>query len=420
MGKVFELACVICGATYREGPGLYVCRSCGDQGTLRVSYDYAAARRALARETLLAIPFVDQWRYLPLLPLDKEPLIPLRVGGTPLYAVPRLRELLGLKHLWVKDDTPNPSGSLKDRASAVAILKARELGFKEIATASTGNAAASLACLSASLDMPCHIFVPESAPVAKLVQLLVFGADLIPVKGSYDDAFRLCIEACQAFKWFNRNTGYNPYTVEGKKTVSLEIAEQLGWRAPDTIVVPTGDGCILSGVWKGFTDLQRIGLIDRLPRLIAAQAEGSQAIKRAFEGDGVLRPVEVNTLADSIAVSLPRNGLMAVQDLKASGGLAVSVTDSEILEAMRTLGRTSGIFGEPAGVAALAALIKLLSGGAIRRDERVVILVTGSGLKDVRSALKAVSPPRALECSLEAVKAHNLRGRGQGRTTEDY
>jgi threonine synthase len=406
MGKVTELTCVICGAVYREGSVLYLCPSCGDLATLRVSYDYDAARRALTREALSGKALVDQWRYLPLLPLEyTDELIPLRVGGTPLYAVPGLRKVLRLEHLWVKDDTTNPSGSLKDRASAVAILKAREFGYKEIATASTGNAAASLASLSASIGMPCHIFVSESASVAKMAQLLVFGADVVPVQGSYDDAFRLCIEACQAFGWFNRNTGYNPYTVEGKKTVSMEIAEQLGWEAPDTIIVPAGDGCILSGVWKGFIDLQRIGLIHRLPRLVAAQAEGSQAIKQAFDGDGIIRPVEVNTLADSISVSLPRNGVMAVQDLKDSRGLAVAVSDDEILEAMRLLGRTSGIFGEPAGVAALAALMKLRSGGAIRRDERVVILVTGSGLKDVNSALKGVSLPPALPCSLEAVKA---------------
>ncbi|MGH7773477.1 MAG: threonine synthase [Candidatus Binatia bacterium] len=405
MGKVTELSCVICGAMYRESSALYVCPSCGDLATLRVSYDYDAARRALTREVLSDKVLVDQWRYLPLLPLEyTDELIPLRVGGTPLYAVPGLRKALGLEHLWVKDDTVNPSGSLKDRASAVTILVAREFGFREIATASTGNAAASLASLSAAVGMPCHIFVPKSAPVAKMAQLLVFGADVVPVQGSYDDAFRLCVEACQAFGWFNRNTGYNPYTVEGKKTVSMEIAEQLGWDTPDTIIVPVGDGCILSGVWKGFIDLKRIGLIGRLPRLVAAQAEGSQAIKQAFDGDGIIRPVKVNTLADSIAVSLPRNGVMAVQDLKDSRGLAVAVSDDETLEAMGLLGRTSGIFGEPAGVVALAALMKLCSAGAVRPEERVVILVTGSGLKDVNSALKGVSLPPALPCSLEAVK----------------
>ena len=273
MGTVTQLSCVICGKAYQENTALYTCPVCGDLATLRVSYNYDAARRALTRESLGAQPFSDQWRYLPLLPLKASTVsFPLRVGATPLYPVPRLRQALGLERLWVKDDTGSPSGSLKDRASAVAILKGRELGFETIATASTGNAAASLACLSASLGIRCRIFVPESAPAAKMVQLLVFGADVLPVQGTYDDAFQLCIEACREFGWYNRNTGYNPYMVEGKKTVSMEIVEQLGSEPPDLVVVPVGDGCILSGVWKGFVDLKRIGLIDRLPRLVAAQA----------------------------------------------------------------------------------------------------------------------------------------------------
>ncbi len=405
MGTVMQLTCVICGKTYQECPTLFNCPPCGDLATLRVSYDYDAARRDFTRETLGSKPFVDQWRYLPLLPLrGLTAPSPLRVGATPLYPVRRLRQSLGLDRLWVKDDTSNPSGSLKDRASAVAILKGRELNYEEIATASTGNAAASLACLSASVGTRCHIFVPKSAPVAKMVQLLVFGADVLAVEGVYDDAFKLCIAACHEFGWYNRNTGYNPYTVEGKKTVSMEIAEQLGWEPPDTVVVPVGDGCILSGVWKGFVDLQRVGLIGRLPRLVAAQAEGSQAIKRAFEGDGAIRPIEPSTLSDSLSVSLPRNGIMAIQDLKASGGVAVAVSDDEMLEAIGLLGRTTGIFGEPAGVAALAALLKLRSRGEVSQGERVVILVTGTGLKDVDSGQKAVTLPQPLRCSLDAVK----------------
>ncbi|MFQ5802599.1 MAG: threonine synthase [Candidatus Methylomirabilales bacterium] len=406
MGTVTSLTCVLCSAVYQEGPSLYACPACGDLGTLRVSYDYDAVRTKMTREWFGRRPFTHQWRYLPLLPLGlPEVSVPLRVGATPLYPVPGLRRELGLPHLWVKDDTANPSGSLKDRATAVAMLKGRELGYDQVATASTGNAAASLACLSASLGMRCHIFVPKSTPMAKVVQLLVFSADVLPIEGTYDDAYGLCIEACQALGWYNRNTGYNPYTVEGKKTVSMEIAEQIGWEPPDTVVVPVGDGCILSGVWKGFVDLRRVGLIDRLPRLVAAQAEGSQAIKQAFDGDGIIRPVQVNTLADSISVSLPRNGAMAVQDLQASGGMAVAVSDGEILEAMKLLGRSTGIFGEPAAVTALAVLVKLRSRGDISPGEQVVILVTGSGLKDVDSALKGVTPPPPVPCSLDAVRA---------------
>jgi threonine synthase len=406
MGTVVSLACVLCGALYQEAPGLYTCPACGDLANLRVAYDYDAAHSSMTRQALAAQPFTDHWRYLPLLPLEAAHVaMPLRVGATPFYEAPGLRKALGMDRLWVKDDTSNPSGSLKDRASAVALLKGQELGYTEVATASTGNAAASLACLAASLGVPCHIFVPEAAPRAKLAQLLVYGADVLRIQGTYDDAFSLCIEACREFGWYNRNTGYNPYTVEGKKTVAMEMAEQLGWEPPDTVVVPVGDGCILSGVWKGFVDLYRVGLIDRLPRLVAAQAEGSQAIKQAFDGDGQVRPVEAHTMADSISVSLPRNGAMAVQDLRASGGTAVAVSDDDILKAMRLLGRTSGIFGEPAGAVSLAALLRLRAQGEVAPGERVVVMVTGSGLKDVDSALQAAQVPQPVPVSLAAVRA---------------
>lgn len=399
-----RLTCVLCGSEYQEGPQRYSCPKCGELGTLRVEYDYEGVNRALGRRKWSNKSLTDHWHYAPLLPLAEERVtFPLRVGGTPLYPVHGLRTYLGLQHLWVKDDTLNPSASLKDRASSVVLLKGQELGCSEFATASTGNAGASLACMAAALGIRCHIFVPESAPRAKVAQLLIFGADVLLIRGSYSEAFSLCVEASQRFGWYNRNTGYNPYTVEGKKTVSLEIVEQLDWEVPDTVVVPVGDGCILSGVWKGFVDLQRLGWIERLPRLVAVQAEGSQAIKRAFETDGTIRPVVVDTLADSISVALPRNGVMAVQDLRASGGLAVSVSDQEIIEAMSLLGSTAGLFGEPAAVAGLAGLLRLVDDGDVASDERVVLLSTGHGLKDVDSALKAVAMPNPLECSLDAV-----------------
>ena len=406
------MTCVLCGEAYREGPSQYCCPKCGELGTLRLSYDYDRLNAAVSRDSLAAVPFQDHWRYLPLLPLAAERIeFPLKVGGTPLCPVPGLRRALGLERLWVKDDTANPSASLKDRASSVVLLKGRELGRNEFAAASTGNAGASLACLAAALELPCHIFVPESAPRAKVAQLVMFGADVLAVRGSYSEAFSLCVEASQRFGWYNRNTGYNPYTVEGKKTVALEIAEQLGWEPPDTVIVATGDGCILSGVWKGFTDLQRLGWIARLPRLVAAQAEGSQAIKQAFDGDGVIRPVVEDTLADSISVALPRNGAMAVQDLKASAGMAVTVSDREILEAMPLLGRTAGLFAEPAAAAAVAALVQLVDRKEVSSGERIVVLSTGHGLKDVDAALRAVEPPEPLDCSIDTV-ARRVPGHG--------
>ena len=400
-----SLTCVSCSAAYREDPNQYSCPKCGELGTLRVSYDYDRIRASASRDSLAAAPFRDHWRYLPLLPLAAGPVeFPLAVGATPLYPVPGLRKALGLERLWIKDDTANPSASLKDRASAVVLLKGLELGRREFAAASTGNAGASLACLSAALGLPCHIFVPESAPRAKVAQLLIFGADVLSIRGSYSDAFSLCVEASEYFLWYNRNTGYNPYTVEGKKTVALEIAEQLGWEPPDTVVAAAGDGCILSGIWKGFVDLHRLGWISRLPRLVAAQAEGSQSIKQAFDGDGAIRPVTEDTLADSISVSLPRNGVMAVQDLKASGGSAVSVSDGEILAAMPLLGKRTGLFAEPAAAAAVAALVKLAGAGELSRAERIVVVSTGHGLKDVDAALQAVDPPAPLDCAIDAVR----------------
>ena len=400
-----SLTCVLCGAAYREDPSRYSCPECGELGTLRVSYDYDRINASASRDSLAATPFRDHWRYLPLLPLAAEQVeFPLTVGATPLYPVPGLRRALGLERLWIKDDTANPSASLKDRASSVVLLKGQELGCREFAAASTGNAGASLACLSAALGLPCHIFVPETAPRAKVAQLLNFGADVLSIRGSYSEAFSLCVEAADRFGWYNRNTGYNPYTVEGKKTVALEIAEQLGWEPPDTVIVATGDGCILSGVWKGFTDLHRLGWIPRLPRLVAAQAEGSQAIKQAFDGDGTIRPVTEDTLADSISVALPRNGAMAVQDLRASGGIAVSRvgrrdpgSHAAVGQDRRTVRRARRRGGRRRAGEARGPGRRLVHGAD------VVVLSTGHGLKDVDAALQAVEPPVSLDCTIEAV-----------------
>src|SRR5947209_12585536 len=322
------------------------------------------------------------WRYRALLPVSysQKTMLPLTIGGTPLYAVERLRSHLGMSDLWLKDDTRNPSASLKDRASIIAVMLAEG---KTVACASTGNAAASLAVQAASIGLPCYIFVPHNAPRAKIVQLLMCGATVFAVQGTYDEAFDMCIEACNTFGWYNRNTGYNPYLVEGKKTVGLEIAEQLGWQVPDSILVPTGDGCIISGVYRGFEDLYRLGMIDRLPRLIAVQSEGSPAIVRALEGDGVVRPYPANTVADGISVGMPRNGAMAVRHIRQSGGFAITVSDAEILSAEKELAMHTGVFAEPSGAASYAGLLRLLADGKLAKNERVVLLITGSGLKSI-------------------------------------
>ncbi|HET9918229.1 MAG TPA: pyridoxal-phosphate dependent enzyme, partial [Ktedonobacteraceae bacterium] len=288
VGHITQLQCVLCGTSYDPVDVTYTCPACGPLGVLDVHYDYEQIAPRISRAQLAEDHNFTAWRYRALLPISYSHNIQpaLAIGGTPLYPVQRLREHLGMSDLWLKDDTRNPSASLKDRASMIAVMLAEG---RTVACASTGNAASSLAVQAAAVGLSCYIFVPHNAPRAKIVQLLMCGATVFAVQGSYDDAFDLCIEACNAFGWYNRNTGYNPYLVEGKKTVGLEIAEQLGWQVPDSVIVPTGDGCIISGVYRGFEDLHRLGMIDRMPRLIAVQAAGSPAIVRALEGDGVVR-----------------------------------------------------------------------------------------------------------------------------------
>jgi threonine synthase len=379
---IHHLQCVLCGTTYNPAGVQYACPSCGPLGVLAVHYDYEQIAPHISRAQLAADRNHTLWRYRALLPVSysHNDTPPLEIGYTPLYAVKRLRDYLAMPNLWLKDDTRNPSASLKDRASIIAVMLA-EGGT--VACASTGNAASSLAVQAASFGLPCYIFVPQNAPRAKIMQLLMCGATVFSVAGSYDDAFDLCIEACNTFGWYNRNTGYNPYLVEGKKTVGLEIAEQLGWQVPDTVLVPTGDGCIVSGVYRGFEDLYRLGMIDRLPRLIAVQAEGSPAIVRALESDGVVRPYPANTIADGISVGMPRNGAMAVRHIRQSGGFGITVSDAEILSAEKELAMHTGVFAEPSGAASYAGLLRLLADGKLAKNEHVVLLITGSGLKSI-------------------------------------
>lgn len=379
---IHHLQCVLCGTNYHPAGVQYTCPACGPLGVLAVHYDYEQIAPHISRAHLAADHNYTFWRYRALLPISysHKDAPPLEIGYTPLYAVKRLRDYLAMPNLWLKDDTRNPSASLKDRASIIAVMLAEG---RTVACASTGNAASSLAVQAASFGLPCYIFVPQNAPRAKIVQLLMCGAIVFSVAGSYDDAFDLCIEACNTFGWYNRNTGYNPYLVEGKKTVGLEIAEQLGWQVPDTVLVPTGDGCIISGVYRGFEDLYRLGMIDRLPRLIAVQSEGSPAIVRALEGDGIVRPHPANTVADGISVGLPRNGAMAVRHVRQSGGFGITISDAEILSAEKELAMRTGVFAEPSGAASYAGLLRLLADGKLAKNEHVVMLITGSGLKNI-------------------------------------
>jgi threonine synthase len=334
------------------------------------------------------------WRYKALLPVEPEAAVPpLTVGGTPLYYAERLAAGLGLQHIWVKDEGRLPTASFKDRASAIAVVKAQEKKAGIVTTASTGNAAAALSGLCASVNQANVIFVPETAPPAKIAQLLTFGSTVMLVKGTYDDAFELCLQAAKEYGWYNRNTGYNPYMSEGKKTVSFEICEQLNWQAPDRIFVSVGDGCIIGGVHKGLKDLLALGWVDRMPKLMGIQAEGSSYLYQAWKnGENVLTkpPIAAQTIADSISAGLPRDRIKALAAVNDTGGAYLTVSDDEILAAIPALARGCGVFAEPAGAAAYAGLVKAVSQGLISPGERIVVINTGSGLKDIASAMKAV------------------------------
>src|SRR5438128_10948081 len=399
---IHHLQCVLCGTTYHPAEVPYACRSCRPLGVLPLHYDYDQIPPHVRRAQLAADHNHTLWRYRALLPVSySHDAPPLEIGYTPLYPVKSLRDHLAMPNLWLKDDTRNPSASLKDRASIIAVMLAEG---RTVACASTGTAASSLVVQAASFGLPCYIFVPQNAPRAKIIQLLMCGATVFSVAGSYDDAFDLCIEACNAFGWYNRNTGYNPYLVEGKKTVGLEIAEQLGWQVPDAVLVPTGDGCIISGVYRGFEDFYHLGMIERMPRMIAVQAGGSPAIVRALEGDGIVRPYPAQTIADGISVGLPRNGAMAVKSVRESGGFGVTVSDEEILAAEQELARLTGVFAEPSGAACYAGLLRLLAEGRIARDERVVMLVTGSGLKSIDAVVETAGSVVPIEKGNEGMK----------------
>jgi threonine synthase len=373
---------------------------------LDVVYDYREIARHIDPVRLASSQDFTIWRYKPLLPVKPEsPVPPLTVGWTPLYHAKRLGEKLGMPNLYIKDDGRQPTASLKDRASAVGIVKAMELGKEVMSAASTGNAASSLAGLAASVGLKCIIFVPKTAPQGKIAQLLIYGATVLAVDGTYDQAFDLCLEASKEYGWYIRNTAYNPYLSEGKKTAAYEICEQLGWKAPDWILVGVGDGCIIGGLGKGLRDLVSLGWIDKLPKLMGVQAEGSAALYNAWkEGTEEVKPVEPHTIADSISVGMPRDRIKALRAVRYTGGAFITVSDEEILEAMRLLGREAGIFAEPAGAAPFAGLLKARKEGLIGPEEKVVVLVTGNGLKDVGAAMKVAGNPIIVEPDIKAVR----------------
>jgi threonine synthase len=411
VGTVRALRCVSCGTDYDPDRVEYTCPACGPRrGTLEVLYDEDVLRRTLQRDSFAASGRASMWRYEPLLPLrDLGFIQPLRVGWTPLYAFPKLAKQLGLGALYVKDDGQNPTASTKDRASSLVVIKAQEKRRTTVTCASTGNAASSLAGFAAAAGVRAIIFVPERAPEAKVAQLLVYGATVFSVRGSYDDAYDLAAEAAETFGWYNRSAAMNPYLVEGKKTGAFEIAEQLAWSPPDFVFVGVGDGSVVSGLCKGFDEFARLGLIERVPRVVGVQAEGSAPIAHAFSryrgGTVEFDDIDAQTVADSICVGRPRDVVKAVTYVARNGGTFVTVSDDEILDAILTLARATGVFAEPAGAASYAGLLRLARAGTLEGKSAAVV-VSGNGLKDVASARQRVGAPVRIEPRIEEVQRH--------------
>lgn len=408
MAEILELKCPICGRSYQADEVQYTCPTCGVVGTLEVLYDYSGLKAQLDRDGLRNQNEQSMWRYKALLPIRAEVVVPpLRVGMTPLYDSKRLASDLGVRQAWVKDDGQNPTGSLKDRASAMVITRAMEQGIKTVSTASTGNAAAALSGIGASVGMNIIIFVPETAPEAKIAQLLVYGATVLLVEDTYDVAFDLCYQMCLQEGWYCRNTAMNPYTTEGKKTVAYEIAEQLNWQVPDVVVVSVGDGNIIAGVYKGFYDLHQLGWIERIPRLIGVQSDQSMALVHAWEHNlsaVEMQPMPSNTIADSISAGVPRDRAKALRAVRETNGAFIAVPDDEIIVAIPPLARLTGVFAEPAAAAVYAGTKRAVQSKLIDSEESVVLLSTGNGLKDVKRAQQSVAQGLRVKPTIESIR----------------
>lgn len=417
-----KLKCVTCGRKYDFFKSRYLCDSCGKRiqgklftfpGILDVEYDYDKARNSFTKETLEhRKPGV--WKYSELLPVNHlKNTISLGEGGTLLTKCKRLGHELGINNLYIKDETSNPSGCFKDRESAVVISKSIEYGFDSVACASTGSSAASLAMYASKAGLDSYIFVPGTAQRSKIVRILMHGAHLIAVRSIYEGALKLEIEACQEYGWYNCSSAINPFRIEGNKTIAYEICEDLGWRPPERVIIPTGGGGNLSGQWKGFVEFFKLGFISSLPRMTAVQVEAGASLAKAFlEGKDKVAPVEVkNTVADSILAAYSDYGPIALSTLRESDGSAKIVSDNDILEAQKLTALTEGIFAEPSGAAAVAGLVKMVEEKEIDRDEVVVCLVTGTGLRDVDVAERLVAEPPLIDPDIEDLQ-RALRGMG--------
>ena len=404
---IIGLKCTKCKQIFEVDQIKTTCPHCGDDGILDVIYDYETLKKFFSRHYIDTNTDFSMFRYKMLLPVsDTHIKDMLKIGWTPLYKTNRLHDILHIKQLYIKDDGLNPSGSLKDRASAIAVLLALEENKKIVSCSSTGNAASSLAAQAARMGLKSVIFVPKRAPIGKLTQLLIYGAHVISVDGDYKDTYQLSKMAIEHYGWYNRNAAVNPYLVEGKKTVALEIAEQLKFNPTDWVVVSVGDGCTIAGVYKGFYDLKKLGLMTKIPKLLGVQSDGCNPLVNAFLTHEPLKPMKENSIADSISVGVPRNPIKALKAIDKSKGTMIDVSDEKILEAMTIMGKYEGIFGEPAAAAALAGLIKAINLNLISHKETVTIINTGNGLKDPKNAQQATHQPILMKPDLKELIKH--------------
>ncbi len=398
MRFVSQLFCVACGKKAEFPASAGTCPTCADAfAILDIEFDLTRVARSMTPAALANRP-LNHWRYHELLPIEPdEAAFAWPVGWTPIIDTPRLAEWAGCRQFRAKDDGRNPTSSFKDRASSVGVLHALRAGAKRIACASTGNAASSLAGYAAMAGMPATIFVPQRAPEPKVAQLLIYGADVRRVRGSYAQAYDLCTAECAKNGWYNRNCAINPYLVEGKKTCGLEIAEQTAGREPDWVAVSVGDGCTVAGIAKGLLEMKELGYIARVPRVLGVQAAGMDPVAQAFETGELPSGFSGHTLADSIDVPVPRNWRKALKYVKAVGGAMVRVTDDEITDAMKAAGRLAGVFAEPAAAASIAGVRRAVADGVIAKGADVLAVVTGNGLKDIKTAMSIAGAPTEVD-----------------------
>ena len=407
MVSMVSYRCTLCHKIYHSSSHFFTCPSCGEKGILDIIYDYDHIKKIINKETLAANRDYSMWRYGPLIPVEHRfTKAMLRIGWTPLYEARRLHKHVGIKQLFIKDEGVNPSGSTKDRASGVAVIKALEMGATTVCCSSTGNAASSLACHGAHMGLQSVIFVPKRAPIGKLTQMSLYGANVIIVDGDYKAAYALSKQAIATHGFYNRNAAINPFLVEGKKTVAMEIIEQLDFKPTDWIAISVGDGCSLAGVYQALYDFKQLGLIEHIPKILGVQSSGCAPFVKAFATGQPLTETDENTIADSIAVGIPRNPIKAMRAITQSHGRFIEVSDEAILQAMNDLGHMEGIFGEPAGVAALAGIQKAVNEGIIKKRESVTFIMTGNGLKDPVNAQKTGKKSISVDNDLAAVTKH--------------